>query len=294
MQAIRALSIEKLAAPASVGKLVGRASVTWPILLGVPILLWIVMLAATTGIGVPDYPDTIGGDGPGYHLFLHSWQIYFVMFPTMILVALAFLVSGTRFWMMLGRREPRSGSFFSNLIPVVTEILVHGRFSKCEAAKPRRLGHMALLWGFIGATATTTLVAFALYIMKDPLPLSLTHPFKLLGNFSALLLLYGCTALALNRLKDNKKAGTSTAFDNFFLMLVALVTVTGILTEVARLMHSDTTTLSGPFYVGCWFYIIHMGAVVSLFLTLPYSKFAHMVYRSLTMVHERMSTKPSS
>ena len=54
----------------------------------------------------------------------------------------------------------------------------------------------------------------------------------------------------------------------------------------------DTTTLAGPFYVGCWFYIVHMGAVVSLFLTLHYSKFAHMLYRTLALVHQRLTTPP--
>lgn len=294
MQSIRALSVERLAIPAAVGKLVGNARATWPILIGVPLLIWIVLLALTNpnGLGVPAYPDAehIGeADGPGYHVFLNKNHIYGVMFPTVILVCLALFASGKRFWNLLGTGATRSGSFVSHLVPVVKEILFHNRFGQCESAKPRRWAHFALMWGFIGATATTTLVAIALYVIGNDLPLGQAHPFKLIGNFSALLLLYGCGALAWNRLTDAKNAGKSSAFDLYLLGVIGLVTVSGVLIEVLRLVHTDTESLGGLFYIGCWLYIVHMAAVVSLFLTVPYSKFAHILYRTLAMVHERMT-----
>ena len=34
-------------------------------------------------------------------------------------------------------------------------------------------------------------------------------------------------------------------------------------------------------------YVLHLGVVTTLFLTFPYSKFAHMLYRTLAMVHEQ-------
>ena len=37
-----------------------------------------------------------------------------------------------------------------------------------------------------------------------------------------------------------------------------------------------------------WFYVCHLAFITTLFATFPYSKFAHMVYRTLAMVHERM------
>ena len=35
---------------------------------------------------------------------------------------------------------------------------------------------------------------------------------------------------------------------------------------------------------------IHLAIVLTLFLTLPYSKFAHILYRTLAMAHERLTT----
>ncbi len=40
--------------------------------------------------------------------------------------------------------------------------------------------------------------------------------------------------------------------------------------------------------VGFAVYIIHLGVVLCLFLTLPYSKFAHILYRTLAMVHRTL------
>ena len=38
-----------------------------------------------------------------------------------------------------------------------------------------------------------------------------------------------------------------------------------------------------------WLYVLHLGVVLCLFVTFPYSKFAHLLYRTLAMIHERMS-----
>ena len=42
--------------------------------------------------------------------------------------------------------------------------------------------------------------------------------------------------------------------------------------------------------VACAVYVVHLGVVLTLFVTFPYSKFAHILYRTLAMTHERMTT----
>ena len=276
MQTVRSLVVEKLAAPAFMGRLVGKAGSTWPLLLGAPFLFWVLVLYAVTGLQIPaeikEYKDVVP-----------HWLIYAVFFPVAGLVTLAIFSSGLRFWDLLGSSGQRSGSFVPNLVPVMIEISTHKRFGSCDAAASRRWGHFALLWGFVGAAVTSGLLLLAIYVLKSEMPLPLLHPFKVLGNLSAVLLVVGGSILLYNRLVGGNRTGSSTAFDNFFLFVVILVIATGVLTEVGRFQFQPA--------LNTWIYILHLTVVLCLFATFPYSKFAHMVYRMLAMVHERM-TRP--
>ncbi len=279
LQIVRALAIEGLAFPGVLGRLVGRAATAWPLLIGVPILFWVALLAGAGLLSVPKGPLVYGD-------FVPHWLIYAVFFPVAGWVGYASWVSGRRFWTLLGDGSPRSGSFLKHLMPVLAEIATHKRFASCEAARPRRFGHLFLLWGFIGAAITSGLLVVALYGFHTELPLPMEHPFKILGNVSGVLLVVGGVLLVRNRLIDGERAGTSTAFDTFFLTVVLAVIATGVLSEVGR--------FAFPAELACALYVVHLGVVLSLFLTFPYSKFAHLLYRTLALVHGRMTTPPDS
>src|SRR4030067_935234 len=169
------------------------------------------------------------------------------------------------------------------LFSVVGEISKHRRFSECAAAASRRWGHFALLWGFVGAAVTSGFILLAIYVLQSEMPLPLLHPFTVLGNLLPVLLLVGGVIVMYNRLVGGNRTGSSTAFDNFFLSVVLLVILTGVLAEAGRFLF--------PPAMNAWIYIVHLTVVLCLFATFPYSKFAHMVYRMLAMVHERM-TRP--
>jgi quinone-modifying oxidoreductase subunit QmoC len=65
-------------------------------------------------------------------------------------------------------------------------------------------------------------------------------------------------------------------------MTVLGVIGTGVLTEGFRFV-------AVPVELACALYVLHLGAVMTLFITVPYSKFAHIYYRTLAMTHERMT-----
>jgi len=69
---------------------------------------------------------------------------------------------------------------------------------------------------------------------------------------------------------------------------VVLVIATGILVELVRLV------VPGVPVVAVALYVLHLSVVTTLFLTFPYSKFAHMLYRTLAMVHEQAAAGPAS
>ncbi|MEW6338126.1 MAG: quinone-interacting membrane-bound oxidoreductase complex subunit QmoC [Acidobacteriota bacterium] len=277
VQAMRSLAIERLAFPAFAGRLVGRARVTWPLLFLAPVLFWVALLGATGHLQVPaDLAETWAYDRLVPHVFIYS-----VFFTVAAWVMLAAWVSARRLWTSFHGAGDRKGSFLANLWPALVEIATHKRFGTCQAAHSRKLGHLALLWGFVGAAVTSGLLIVAMYIQHLEMPLALSHPYKILGNVSAAALIVGGAMLIGFRLGDDSTSGRSTAFDTFFLTLVAAVIATGMAVELARLANSPALAL--------WVYIVHLGTVMALFLTFPYSKFAHMLYRTLAMVHARMT-----
>jgi quinone-modifying oxidoreductase subunit QmoC len=274
LQVVRGLVVESLAFPQALGRLVANARTTWPILFGVPLLFWITLLGVA---GLLQPPAGLHA----YEQIVPHAILYSVFFPLSGFVLLASWVSGRRYWQAIGESAPRSRSFFAGLWEATVDIATHRRFASCGTARYRRLGHLALFWGFVGAAVTSGLLIIGIYVQGYELPLPLLHPYKLLGNISAAALVVGGGILVFERLFDRERAGASTAFDSFFSTVVALVIVTGVLVELVRLLAPGAPALA----VGL--YVLHLGVVSTLFLTFPYSKFAHMLYRTLAMVHER-------
>lgn len=312
LQTVRSLAIEELAVPKSMGRLVGNAGRTWPLLIGLPILLWIGIIFMDNGFTVPQptdmkiihagadisLVDAVYAQEPGaaavhgeqlvqgdetrliYEELVPHKYIYVVFSTAFFLALFAVIASGAKFWKLIGRNRDRKGSFLGAFVPVLGEIASHRRFGKCSAAASRRWAHFCLLWGFLGAAFASGLLVISLYITKDPLPLAQSHPYKIIGNISMLLLVVGAVWLVINRLADSTKTGETRVYDSFFLSVVSLVVLTGVLTELGAFMF--------PPAVASAIYVVHLGTILTLFLTVPFSKFAHMVYRTLAMVHERM------
>ncbi|MCP4599729.1 MAG: hypothetical protein GY847_04185 [Proteobacteria bacterium] len=280
MQIVRSLAVENLAAPRFLGKLVGKARTTWPLLIGLPFLFWIVFINAVNGFAIPE-PQMINESMTiAWHDFVPHWMIYVTYIPVTTWVVIAIFIAGKRYWNLMGEGVSRSGSFFGNFIPVIIDIIGHKRFGQCEAGQSRKTGHMLFMWGFIGAAITTFVIVVAMYGFSYPLPVEQTNWMKVIGNISAVLLVLGGLLLIFNRLGDGEGSGASSAFDIFFLFVAFMVGLTGILTELGRL-YIDTG-------IAAWIYVAHLSFILCLFATVPYCKFAHMVYRTLAMVHERM------
>jgi quinone-modifying oxidoreductase subunit QmoC len=273
LQGLRSKVIETLAFPGFVGRLVGNVRRTWPILLGVPWLFWLLLWAA----GVIELPA--GDRIHAFEDFVPHGLLYAVYFPVAGWVTLAAAMGGVRFWRKMGQGVERRGSFLSGLAPVVGDVLAHRSFGSCDKVSIRRWAHLALFWGFVGAAVTSGLLIYAIYVMHAEMPLALDHPFKILGNLSAVLLIVGGVLLVTSRFGTHRTLIRTSAFDLFFLGVVTLVIATGVIVEAARFVLP--TTAAGVLYTA------HLGVVLTLFLTFPYSKFAHMLYRTLALVHQR-------
>jgi quinone-modifying oxidoreductase subunit QmoC len=302
MASLRAMMVEKLAFPQALGSMVGNVRKTWPLLVFGPILFWVVLLGVFTGLQPHEaHHGLVPGPTMGqffYDQYVPHILIYSVYFTAVGWVCLALFTSGMKFWKLMGDKQARSGNFIGAMIGVFVDIAVHNKFSSCDrGVVKRRWGHFFVMWGFLGAAITSGFAVVYLY-GNTPLfswffkilpfenigyPVPINHWVKLLGNASAIALVVGGLLLFINRLNTvDKLVGATTAFDRFFLWVVLAVIGTGVFTEILRFIAIDPM-------VGFAVYIIHLGVVLCLFLTLPYSKFAHILYRTLAMAHERMT-----
>lgn len=274
LKSARSLVIEEYGSPRFLARLVGNAATTWPILLGVPVALWALYIYLVNGFTIAALPLT-------YNRVIPNWMIDSVFVPAALFAVVAAFLGGRRAWVAWGEGAKRDGTLLQGLSLVASDILAHRRFSQCGAAKTRKWPHTLLVLGFVAAFATTTSVATAEYAFGMEIPLAQVHPIKLLGNLSAVLLSLGVLGLIVKRLGIAELAGHFTAFDGFFLWLVVLVTFSGIASELARYALDARLALG--------IYVVHLGMVLALFLTFPFSKFAHALYRTLAMAHERLT-----
>ncbi len=171
------------------------------------------------------------------------------------------------------------GVLSTYLVPAIKEILAHVRFQECGANQWRFNGHRMLLWSFIILFIVTNIVFVAADILHFHTPWPLYHPVKILANIGAILLLYGVLSILVNRGQAEGQGKVAGSYQDWFLIyLILAVGLTGVLTEVLRLAGG------GGLYLG--FYIAHLVAVFLLFLSIPYSKFAHLIYRTTAVVFD--------
>ncbi len=190
------------------------------------------------------------------------------------LVLIAFAIGLARFIKAL-RKAGATGPIIPNLIPAAVEILAHSRFKKCGAERARYWGHMLTLWGFVGLAFMGTVVGIGTMIGVMHTPLDLMNPWKIFANVCAVVVFVGLVIILFDRLADPVKRAASTYFDWLFLLVLVGVVFTGILSEAMRLMGADPAM----FYV----YFVHLVLIMMLFLYAPYTKFAHIAYRTVAM-----------
>jgi nitrate reductase gamma subunit len=123
-------------------------------------------------------------------------------------------------------------------------------------------GHGVLFASHTGEGAFYRVIPYAAMVL----------PFTALGGLALLVGTGGL--LVLKRRMDRRPAAAETVgMDMVFILLLLLTSLTGLLLLVLR-----TTPLMGSLLA------IHLGFVLGLFVTMPYGKFVHGVYRYAALV----------
>ena len=78
-----------------------------------------------------------------------------------------------------------------------------------------------------------------------------------------------------DRLRDDEQAGVSTFFDWALIATLLAAALTGFLTEILHYVRLEPHRHLA--------YFVHLVVVGALFLCLPYTKFAHIIYRTAAL-----------
>lgn len=272
--AMRQRFIKDFAIPRFMGNIVTEPRMTL-FALAVPALLFLVILGLTGHLGIPEGRIV-------YSKLFPIIYIEVVFLSAVGLAGLSYIFSLKRFWDRLAEGDDKA--YTKGFVPAFTEtigeFLKHAKFSKCETNADRKNGHFFVFYGFVGLFITTLWITFYYYVPKIPSPIALSDPMKWFGNLSALSLLSGILIIIANRMKDKGVNSKNSSFDWTFVIMVLLVGVTGILTELIRL--TKISVLAYPMY------FIHLIFVFYIIVYFPYSKLAHMGYRTLALTYAKM------
>jgi quinone-modifying oxidoreductase subunit QmoC len=293
LAAVRSYIYKHYSFPSFMGKALANPKAL-PVLILVPVIILFSMMAVfapdANADGVKDFLQLATVD---YNIFLPHSSVDALFVLGNILIFLMAGIGFARFWKGLQiAGADRRISFWSALRSTVIEIIKHGSFFECEANKARSWGHILVLIGFAGAIVATGSVFVFVFIphylhllgMESlipffELPIDLPHPVKWIGAAGGIGLMTGGAILIIRRWRDKDLVGANGYTDYLFLYLIFFTGLTGMLSWITRTIGIPMVAYAN--------YFIHMVFVFMLLWYMPYSKFAHMFYRTMALVHAR-------
>ncbi len=277
--AIRSMAIAEYAVPKSLGNAINDPK-KLPLLLAIPIILFLVVGFST---GLLDL--TPGGGEIVHAKFFSTWLVDIIMIPAMFWSIVIFALGLKRFLndihqnaLIEGKTEKKEidpAGFIKAFFRVIPTIFKHTKFADCSENKDRRVNHMMVLFGFIGLFMVTSIFFVAVYVFQNHGPYSQMNPVKWLANISGIALIIGSCLMIKNRLA--KPDQFSNYKDWYLLGLALALGLSGMLTEITR--------LAGWGGVSYFIYFVHLMFVFCLFAYTPFSKLAHLAYRTTALAY---------
>jgi citrate/tricarballylate utilization protein len=274
---IRLQTYEEHCWPRALGGMFRRQGVVAALALSAS--LAVVMFAATWLAGGRLFDPDPRGD---FYAVVPHAVLVAVFGAAGLFVAGALAIGVARFWRDIqgGRASATATDLARGLRDALTLRHLHSTGPDCtsneeERSPWRRYFHHATFYGFLLCFASTTVAAIYHSVFGWHAPYAYTSLPVILGTSGGLGLVVGPIGLfAMRRHRDVAlSAPDQAALDESFIVLLLLTSATGLLLLVLR--HS---ALMGTLL------IVHLGFVLALFLTLPYGKFVHGLYRAAALV----------
>lgn len=213
---------------------------------------------------------------------------YAIMVTVAILVCLygaaIWLQGSIRFWAEsyghVLRRPSGIVPFFRALLDALTVKYLDGGGPGCSYPKDspsllRRAFHSLVFWGFVLDLVSTTIAFIDQDFFHILPPYALLSAPVLLGSVGGAGLIVGSAGLLWLKFQSDRLQSASAAYgvDYAFLVFLGLAGLTGMLTLTLRSTAAMGTTL-----------VVHLATVAALFITAPYGKFVHFVYRTFALI----------
>ena len=275
MAGVRGRTYQDYAWPRGFGALYERNGLALAVALLCGLAMFLVLALAIRGTLWHAWP---GADF--YAVFSHTLMVS-LFAPVFLFVMFALSLGIYRFWRDLAPGSPGFPAAIEVTRAVTTlKYLDGGHGQGCNNEDDaftlaRRRFHQFTFYGFLLCFASTCVATAYHYLMGWEAPYAYTSQVPLLGIFGGIAILTGTTGQWwLNMRRDPMQgAAAQQPMDRGFMALLFLVAASGLMLAALRGAAAMPLLLA-----------VHLGAVIGLFATLPYGKFAHGPYRAAALL----------
>lgn len=270
MARVRRETYAEFAWPRALGALYRRNGLALSAVLTITLALFVIAGVASRG-GL--WGQVSGGDF--YALIPHGLMVA-LFTPPFLFAILALGIGVAKFW-----RDQSPGRVTGDAAGEATvdalrlRYLDGGHGEGCNNeddrfSHSRRLFHHLTFYGFALCFAATSVATVYHYVFDWRAPYELLSLPKLLGVTGGISMVVGCLGLFTLNLRRHplQQEASQRGMDCAFVLLLLLTAVTGLVLMAVRTIAAMPLLLA-----------LHLGSVMALFVTLPYGKFAHAVYR---------------
>lgn len=279
MAKVRLDTYAEYAWPQVMGKLYRRNGLTLALASGAGLALFLCLTLLAMGNLFTAMPG-----GNFYGIFPHN-TLALMLGAVFGFAVLALTIGVRRFWRNVSpadapRQEKTAAALEATANVARLKYLDGGHGEGCNNADDqftqwRRRFHHFTFYGFMLCFAATGVATLYHFLLDWSAPYPVLSLPVMLGITGGLGLLIGPAGLLWLNLRRHPEHGDENQkpMDRGFIALLFLVSASGL----ALLAFRDTTALG-------LLLAIHLGLVMAFFLTMPYSKFAHGIFRSAALL----------
>jgi ferredoxin/nitrate reductase gamma subunit len=239
-------------------------------------IAWVALSAVAIALIVVFHNPGMDRTKTDFLSFISLERIHVAGIAIVAFIALAFLANVWIMYRAMRRGAGRAALSVANLrkssIPALREVAFQRRFGECEDDRFRRWAHLLVSWGFVGMFLATAIIG-AVDFKWIPLPRWVS---LVVGSVSGAAASVGIGYyIRLRFAGKSEYAKHSHQSDWVFLGLLALSILSGYVMVAFRFMHMPMAAYGA--------FSVHIVFVFNLLMSLPFTKFAHIVYRPIAL-----------